>query len=276
MVCSRVAPVADAYGEFLEMRRVAEELVSPELARLWQAPALQGAPLLVLASRGGDPWLRLVEDPRAGMARPFRRLGWMALEIAVADTDALAARLSGTPFRVVGGPGALELSPLIRATQVVGPAGEVLYLTQVDGDAPPFQLPRARSPVDRLFIPVLSVAQRERALAFYERIAGVKGVCVDTRISALNMAWGYRKERRHPVAVVQLAGESLVEIDQLPEPEPFHRVEGRLPPGIAMVSFALAGAEADSGLRFSAPLSGGRRAAVLRGADGEWVEIVAP
>ncbi|WP_202630606.1 hypothetical protein, partial [Deinococcus alpinitundrae] len=74
-------------------------------------------------------------------------------EIVVDDVDTLAARLSGSPIRIIGGPAGLTRFPMIRAMQVVGPAGECLYFTQV-GAGSGLDLARAQAPVGRVFIVV--------------------------------------------------------------------------------------------------------------------------
>ena len=279
VVCPSLRTALPAYIDHLNQQLVSYGHVYEEQAALWGAPALLEAPCAVLASAAGTPWLRLVEDAQAGAAQPFRRHGWMALEIAVAEVDALAASLEDSPFQVVGPPAPLDVSPQIRAAQAVGPAGEVLYLTQVDGEVPPFQLPRARCGVDHLFIPVLSAAQRAASLAFYEGISGVQGQCFDTRLGAVNQAWGKSPEERHPVAALQLAGESLIEIDELPAAAAQPPLPGRLPPGIAMVSFALQGIEEANLPWLSAPRHqpgppGSGLTAVCRGAGGELAEFI--
>jgi hypothetical protein len=121
--------------------------------------------------------------------------------------------------------------------QVIGPAGEVLYLTQVNGVVPPFDIPRARCPVDRLMIPVSSCLRRDEGLAVYKKLGANKSWRVDTRIASVNKAHGLDVSMKHPVATVQLAGQSMVEIDQLGVAKSRPPTAGRLPAGIAMVSF---------------------------------------
>ncbi len=281
VICPRMDVALDAYMNYLGMELVSYGHVYRQHAALWGAPALAQAPCAVLASASGAPWLRLVEDLQAGKAEPFRRHGWMALEILVADVDALADSLEHSPFQVVGPPAPLEVSPQVRAAQVIGPAGEVLYLTQVDGEVPPFQLPRARCPIDRLFIPVLSTADRSSALAFYEGISGAEGLRFNTRITAVNRAWNHPLDERHPVATLQLADESLIEIDELPMAVPSSAPSDRLPAGIAVVSFALQGIKeaklpwlAPPWEMLGPPYSG--LGAACRGAAGELAEFIDP
>jgi hypothetical protein len=137
------------------------------------------------------------------------------------------------------------MSDAIRAMQVVGPSGEVLYLTEVKREVPPFDLPFARCSVDRLFIPVMTCPDREAALVHYEDLSGNEGLRFDTRITVISAALGLDREHRHPVATLQLRGSTLIEIDQVPglRPAPFG---GDLPPtGIALIHFRHADAVND-------------------------------
>jgi hypothetical protein len=126
--------------------------------------------------------------------------------------------------------------------QVVGPCGEVLYLTEIKAPLPPFELPRARCAVDRLFIPVMMAPDREAALDHYEKRTGVDGLRFDTRITVISAARGLDRDHAHPVATLQLPGETLIEIDQVPglEPAPFGRDDP--PTGIALAHFGPADA----------------------------------
>ncbi len=280
VVCPDLGEAVAAYTEFLAQRVLEKSPLEPQTAQMWQAPLLAGAPTALLASESGVPWLRLVEDPDAGVAEPFRTLGWMALEVLVEDPDALALTLADSPFRILGEPAGLELNPEIRAMQVQGPAGEVLYLTRTGEAETIFQLPRARCAVDRLFIGVLSAVQREQSLSRWEQLAGGSGHRFETLLGAVNRAWGYPPARQHPVAALQLAGQSLVEIDQLPAAEPPSVPAGRLAAGIALLSFAVDDLEAEAFAACSPPCTPpgafyrGRRATLARGADQERIELV--
>ena len=162
--------------------------------------------------------------------------------------------------------------------QVIGPAGEVLYLTEIKKPVPGFDLPLARCPVDKIFIPVLLSDDRERALATYEQFPGTAGNAFDTRITVINRARGLPLETRDPIATVQLSGQSLIEIDQLAGVQPRPRGELNLPSGISAISFALASLDAlpDNCLSYS-PETGpfaGKRCYLMEGASGEFIELV--
>jgi len=269
-----------AYVDFLSMRVTESGRLDPALVNLWSAPGLAGARYAVLVSQSGVPWLRVIEDLSIQSAVPFEQQGWMSLEVVVQDVDRLATELKGSPFEACRPPADLDLSEDIRAMQVIGPAGEVLYLTQVKRAVPPFELPMARCRVDHLFIPVLCCADRDAALAYYQQFPNCGSFRFDTTITSVNTAFGYDLDRKHAVAAVQLAGKTMIEIDQIDAAVPRPRDSGRLPPGIAIIGFEVDSLSM-SGVDFlSPPITPqaqpylGRRAACCRGAGGELVELI--
>ena len=153
---------------------------------------LVGAPLAWLANGEGEgegePILRVIEDPRAMAAEPMFRHGWLALEILVGDIDGLAAGLHA-PFKVLGAPANLELSDAIRAAQVRGPCGELLYLTQIKAAVPPFDLPMTAARVAVPFIGVTITPDRDASRRAWGALLGAAGWAFDTRITVLNRAW---------------------------------------------------------------------------------------
>jgi hypothetical protein len=208
------------------------------------------------------PLLRLIVLPGTP-PRPTRwHHGWLALEILVRDVDALAARLAaagGGGFELVGAPADLELSPAIRAMQLVGPAGEMLYLTQVKAAVPPFEIPLSSplpAPQDLgpLFIAVMSCPSREQVLASCTPLGAGRSLQFETRITVLNRALGHPLDMRWPVATVQWAGECLFEIDEVLDPalRPPPLAAGvALPAGLAWVT--IQSSSAPAGLRELAP-----------------------
>lgn len=183
-------------------------------AQLLGLDELHGHGVAWLANESGEPILRLIEDTQAVPREPMFHHGWLALEVLVGDVDQLAAGLHA-PFRVLGPPADLELSSAIRATQVLGPCGELLYLTQIKAAVPPFDLPMSDAQVSRPFIGVMSTPDRAASQAAWSALAGHAGWKFDTRITVLNRALGKPLEGQYPVAVVPLAGQCMVEIDEV-------------------------------------------------------------
>ncbi len=269
-----------AYVDFLSMRVVESDRLDAALANLWSAPGLAGARYAVLVSESEIPWIRVIEDVSIQSVVPFKQQGWMSLEVAVQDVDRLATELKGSPFETCRPPADLDVSEDIRAMQVIGPAGEVLYLTQVKKAVPPFEIPMAGCRVDRLFIPVMCCTDRDAALEFYQRFPNCRGFRFETTVTSVNTAYGYDLDRKHAVTAVQLAGNTMIEIDQIDAAAPRPCYDGRLPPGIGIIGF-----EVDSldglGVDFLSPPITlqvqpylGRRAACCRGAGGELVELI--
>ncbi|MBS0568597.1 MAG: hypothetical protein JSS59_14455 [Proteobacteria bacterium] len=189
-------------------------------------PDLIGAAIAWLANSTGEPILRVIADPQARVSTPMLRHGWLALEILVGDVDALAAGLR-EPFQVLGAPANLELSDAIRATQVLGPCGELLYLTQIKRPVPPFDLPMTGATLAAPFIGVMSSPDRAASHRAWSALLAAAGWAFDTRITVLNRALGRPLDGAYPVAVVPMHGQCLVEIDEVKLPaQPQERQAG--------------------------------------------------
>ncbi len=204
-----------AYTRWMHQSVVEHGALDHDTAAALGLGTLAGNPSWLLANATGRAWLLIVEAPAARERDPLHSFGWMAMEVLVADVDDLAARLPGSPFSLLRPPADLDVSDNIRACQVRGPTGEILYLTQINGEVAPFDLPRCEAAVDHLFIPVLSTPSRDSSLADYAAISGNEGLRFDTRITVVNQARAFELTQRHPVATLQLAGQALIEIDQI-------------------------------------------------------------
>ncbi|MEP1472578.1 MAG: hypothetical protein ABJK20_02175 [Halieaceae bacterium] len=275
---SDVDACVSAWCDFLHHTVAWEDVISSMQAEQWNRPALAGSRTVWLKNASGEPWLRFIEDSTAAPVDAFHRTGWLSLEINVQDVEALHRELLDSPFTIIGPPATLDVSSDISAMQVVGPAGEVLYLTEIKKAVPGFDLPLARSTVDKLFIPVLLASDRDQALTSYQQFPNTTGNCFDTKITVLNRAHGLVVDTRHPVATVQLSGKNLIEIDEFPSLLPPPDTNSGLPAGISMISFAVdsgsfAGDLASSYVLESAPLKG-KKARLLAGSAGELIEII--
>lgn len=220
-------------------------------ARRLDLDALAGARQCHLGPAGGPAWLHLVEAPRAAADDPLRRCGWMAVEVLVDDPDALVAML-GPDWTVLGPPADLAFSAAIRATQVLGPCGELYYFTAVRGEVPPFELPRARHFVDAPFIGVLSCTDADLVGARWTEAGAAPAIRAQTRVTVLSRALGEPGERPWPLAIVQLAGRCLVEIDEVSHPAHAPEPAPGLRTGVHLLSFE-AGAGREAGLWYPAP-----------------------
>ena len=268
LVARDLAASCDAYLAQLSLTLAAHATLGDEDAAVLGLPDLAGAPMAWLANAAGEPVLRVIEDPRAQEGEPMFRHGWLALEVLVGDIDTLAAGLRA-PFRVLGAAANLELSDAIRAAQVLGPSGELLYLTQVKAEVPPFDLPMTDATVAGPFIAVTSTPDRAASQRAWRALLGAEGWAFDTKITVLNRAHGKPLEGRYPVAVLPMPGQCMVEIDQVElPPAPGQRHAG-------LHSLCLRLPVVDAGLLQAAgwqPVHAGARLG-LNGPAGEHVEL---
>lgn len=256
-----------AYVGQLGLLLVERDQVPQQRALDMGETALIAAPRARLRSAAGThPWLTLIEAPDAIASKAFERRGWLALELAVQDVDALAARLDRQVFAVLGEPADLAFSAGLRSMQVVGPDGEVWYLTEVKAAPPGLPLMPARCPIDALFIAVLACADRERTLGFYAGLGLVDQTPMDTRLSAYNRSHGLPEDQPHPIAIGQLRGAHAIEFDALPA---LPAADSRLRCGIRLIGFARSDAR---GQRLTAQDDPSAR--ILAGPEGEGLELI--
>ena len=241
LIVSDLPAMVSAYAS-LGLRPGATGSISKQVAADWGQPQLAGRIMLELAPQAGGPsLLRMIEIPGAP-ARPTRQThGWMALEILVRDVDALAATLPANGFEVVGPPADLDVSPNIRAMQLIGPAGEMLYLTQVKAPVPPFSIPQscdlpANADLGQLFIAVMSAPSRQAAVLACEGLKPLAALHFDTKITVLNRALGHPVDKRWPVATLQFEASCLFEIDEVIDAQVGTAPRGALPQGLAWIT----------------------------------------
>ncbi len=261
--------VEHAYGEYLEYRVTGRGEVSETMAAAWGSPAAAGAATLLMQPAAGDDFeFRFVATPAYPDYVPLTTYGWNASEIMVQNVDAMAERVAGSPFEIVGEPRDLSFSDDIRAMQLRGPADEIIYLTEFKNPVPGLTVPVARSAVDRTFIVILGGASMDGLQDYYHQTFGIaKAPPVESRVTMLSKALGVSIETLYPIAALGLQGESLIEVDEMPAqvgPRPRHA--GHLPPGIAMVGFACDAVPA--GAAVAEP-----GVAVMTGATGELIEL---
>jgi catechol 2,3-dioxygenase-like lactoylglutathione lyase family enzyme len=274
---------ATAYQRYLGYRVLDDGALGRNVARAWGRPQLAThRSLLMEPGSGAETFLRFVQGPAYFDYEPLACVGWNAAELIVQDVDALAAQLAGSPFRVIGPPADLSFSDQIRAMQVVGPAREVLYLTQIKGRLAAFETPEAASAVDRVFIVILGGTSLDALQDYYHLQFGVaRAPVMPSVVSVISARYGLPRDFKHPIAALQVQGQCYIEADQMPPavaPRPCD--PGQLPPGIAMVSFevdrlpevlpsALGTAQVIPGLPYA-----GRRSRSCVGAAGELIELI--
>ena len=269
----------DASGEALETalgyQCVEEGRVSQARASLWNAPAVADARYALFGPTSGeDVFLRLVEsEPTPGYA-PLRTFGWNAAELHVADVHDLAARLTRSPYTILGGPRDLLNNGTVVALQAKGPSDEVLYLTQISSDNMHRTYGKAESDVGRVFIVVLGCSDMDTTREFYSKLSTATPRPRKMGIRVLAAAHGLDPmTARFPIAAAVLDNQFRIEFDGYPDSAIARPARpDQLPPGLAMVTFTVDSLDSMAGV--TPHEVDGRRLAMLRGPDGEWLELV--
>ena len=268
------------YSEWLDYTVVEDGRVPDSLAESWDAPAVAGAAYAVLRPASGVPvYLRLVEQPPVPDYRPLRTYGWAAIEINNQDTLEVAQRMKRSPFEIIGPPKEIPGIDAIFAMQVQGPDGEIVYLTQIRGDMDDYDLPRANSLVDRLFILVLACSDMESTGWWAEEVLGFqKGRSMEIPYTMISKAFGQAPGTLHALATLKHGRDVALEIDQYPEVATARpQLDGWLPPCAAIGTFLapdwsrLPTGEARV---HDSVVYGGRPSVTLRDPDGALFEMV--
>jgi hypothetical protein len=268
------------YTHYLGHRVVGRGLLGIDLAELWGCAGLAGNRYLLLSPAAGDECIfRFIETHHDADFLPFSTHGWNAAEIMVRNVDAMAERLAGSPFKIIGAPADLSFTDNIRAMQILGPGHELLYLTEFKRQIPEFNTPIARCDVDLVFIVILGGPSMDNLQNFYAKQYGVSRTpVVESRVKGMSAAFGNSPEHKYPISALPLAGKSLIEVDEMPVQARARPVaEGLLPAGIAMVSFAGSGLDKDAAIRIDRdepPYSRSAAVTCCKGAAGEVIEIL--
>lgn len=235
-----IEAIEAAYAEYLEYRVVERSYVNGFEAKGWGAPGAEGARSLTMQPAAGEDFeFRFIQGKAYPDYVPLTTYGWNASEIMVQNVDALAPRFENSPFEIVGEPRDLSFTDDIRAMQLRGPADEIIYLTEFKNPVPGLSVPNARSAIDRTFIVILGGSSMDGLQDFYNGTFGVpKAPVMESRVTMLSKALGVSVETLYPIAAMALAGESLIEADEMPDQVgPRECADGELPPGIVSVGF---------------------------------------
>lgn len=241
-ICTPVLDASEAaYVQHLRYRITRRGVISAAQAALWQRPAVAGARYVALSPAAADDFeFRLIESPPpAGGYRAFAHYGWNAAELIVQDVDALAAELADSPFQIIGPPQDLSFAEDIRAMQLRGPAGEIIYLTQFKRELPELPAPPARCAIDRGFIMIVTGPSLDELLDFYSKHFAIpQPQTMQSRVKVMSEVFGLSPEERYRIAAVPVRGRCYIEADQMPAAaRPPDTSPDTLPPGIAIVSF---------------------------------------
>lgn len=271
------------YGDYLDYSVVDKGVVSDDLAVSWDCPATAGKPFVTLQpASGADIYLRFIEQPPHPDYKPLRSYGWAAIEICVEDVLAVAKRMDDSPFEIIGPPREIEGLPAIHPMQVKGPDGEIVYFTEIRDDLPDYDLPRAASFIDKLFILVMASSNLDASLDWMEKHIGLtKGRDMEIVYTMIANAFGTPMDELHRICTLLHARDVFLELDQYPDAaitRPKH--DGMLPPGSAVGTLwtpdfdALPGPWITPPTRRDGPIYNGKRAATIKDLDGALIEIV--
>ena len=273
-----------AYRDTLGLHLVEEGELSADLAAAWGCPANAGSPYAVLRPASGEPcWFRLVEQPDHPDFRPTRTYGWAAFECTVEDVWHWPKALPAGLFTIVGMPKNIEnMQPTFIPMQALGPGREMVYLNEVLVPDSDLSLPKAKSAVDRIFICVLATPDREATLRWYGKVVGIeRGTDYTIPYTMINKAFDLPAGTQTTLTMLQKDRMPIIEVDDYPPAATVRpRHEGRLPPGNALVTLAVADLEACDAAWLSPParrdgaLYEGRRTATTIGPAGELLELV--
>jgi len=196
----------------------------------------------------------------------------------------LAKRLGTSKhFKIVGPPAYISPDQTIKAMQVVGPSNEMLYLTRVvRPESVDFDIGTAQSFVDRVFIVIAGGRDHRGLMDFYRsRLMLPVTEPVPYRIAVLSRAYGLPEDQLHELSLATMRNQFFLELDEYPaEAEPRCVPPGELPAGIVMVTFEVESLDNVMVPFISPPVVhdpmpyNSRRAATLRGAIGELIELV--
>ncbi len=273
-----------AYRDTLGLKLVEQGALDASLAASWGCVANAGARYATLQPQSGaECWMRLVEQPAHSEFKPTRSYGWAAFECTVQDVWNWPDRLPPDHFEIVGPPKEITgIEPAFIPMQVLGPGREMVYLNEVLRDMPGSDLPRAVSPVDRIFICVLATPDRDRTVAWYVDALGLdRGADFTIPYSMINNAFGLPADTLTTLTMVSAGRMPVVEVDDYPESttgRPRH--DGHLPPGNALVTLAVESLDRCNAEWIAQPaeragaLYEGRRAATAIGPAGELLELV--
>jgi len=177
-------------------------------------PKLKGLPHhSIMMSEDPFQTLTMVEW-EGEVPAPFAAPGWSAMEVLVKDLDMLVEQLPAA-FTVLNPPAALSFSDQIRAMQVAGSAGELIYFTEVSGEVPGFALPTPTRQVNQCFVMINAVTDIQQSIAFYAELLQCDAPSpMPARVSILSRSNGLDEEHRHNIAPIALGPGQLFELDQ--------------------------------------------------------------
>lgn len=273
----------DLYATYFEYAVVEQGVISDTLAASWNTPNSADCAYAVMQpSSGANIFLRFIQQPVVDGFRALRSYGWNAIEICVQDVMAVNARMQDSPFEIIGPPNKIPGLDAIHPMQVKGPDEEIVYLTQINDDLPEYNLPRAGSLIDKLFILVMGSSDMDRAAHWMQEKCGLSfGREMEIPYTMIAKAYGTPLDQLHRICTLIHDKDVFLELDQYPDeaiPRPRH--DGMLVPGCAIGTLFHPDFDALPGPWLTAPvvrdgaIYDGKRVGVLQDPDGTLIELV--
>lgn len=275
------------YCDWLDYDCVENGVVSQDLAASWGTPKTAGQSYAVLQpSSEADVFIRLIEQASISDYEPLRTYGWAAIEICNQNTLKVNSRMERSPFEIIGPPKELDGMPAIFPMQVKGPDQEIVYLTEIRDDLEAYDLPRAESLIDKLFILVMACSDMEATGAWLEEHLLIeKGRSMEIIYSMINKAFDLPGDTKHAIATLKHERDVFLEIDEYPKGATSRTShDGMLPPCAAIGSFIHPEfdklMDINKALWITPPvkrqgaLYGGKRTGTLRDLDGTLIELI--
>lgn len=273
----------DLYTTYFDYSVIEQGEISAALASSWQTPGSAGSAYAVMQpSSGADIYLRFIEQPAVDGFKALRSYGWNAIEICVQDVMTVNARMLDSPFEIIGPPNKIPGLDAIHPMQVKGPDHEIVYLTQINADLPEYNLPRAGSLIDKLFILVMGSSDMDRAAAWIQEKCGLGfGREMEIPYTMIAKAYGTSLDELHKICTLIHDKDVFLELDQYPDAaiqRPRH--DSMLVPGCAIGTLFHPDFDNLPGPWLSAPtvrdgaIYKGQRVGALQDPDGTLIEIV--
>ena len=272
-----------SYQDYFAYNVIEDSIVTEQQANSWSTPKMAGRRQIITGPESGaEIYIRLVQNDDVPEYEYLRSYGWNAIELNITDADLLHEKLKNSPFEIIGEPTEFDFSDAIYPMQAVGLSKELFYLNQIRGNLPAYDLPKAQSFVDHIFIMVLATPDVKKAMQFYVDAFGwTEGKTFHIPYSVINNAFGLPEETKHFLLMSCNGRVVNNEIDQYPEGTIIRpRNDGMLEPGIAMTTYMVEDLD-----KIKVPLMAkpivldyvgytGRRSACCIGSAGELIELI--
>ena len=209
---------AQAYVDAFDYRVGDTGTVSTTVAEALGHESLAGAGYVTIYPPSGPQvgirWIASSDS----QYQPMRRLGWSAIEVMVQDPDGLVPTLDPDHFSILAEPAYLTAKQNVRASQVLGPSHELLYLTHIKDTSTSFlNTPPSETAVGHPFIMVAGARDLTATLEFFTRtFANPVTPPIPFKIEVLSEAYGLEAERLHDLALVRFENNFGLELDQYP------------------------------------------------------------